>query len=374
MEMIGKGCRDFLNDRTLMSKAILGLTGAYVLGYGCKSGLNLFFHFLSVRLMTPKLIRETSRIPINKSYLYPFRFYDRFRSKKHEDIMSGIILKPELEAQLRIVSNTLINRRKHFAPFRNLLFHGPPGTGKTLFAKQLATRSGLDFAILTGADIAPLGSLAVHELHKIFDWAEASSNGLLVFIDEADAFLRRRTGDELISENLRNAINAFLYRTGTPSSKFLVVLATNAPQMLDEAVQDRIDQMVNFEKPSVKERVDLLYHYLVKYCEAPKLWKDKVNLWKNHPSSMIYKKKSINISNIQPEYIEEIAKKTEGFSGREITKLVVSWHDAAFAKEDPVLDKETMDQVLELHLKQNKTKNKWNVDQADYFKIMHPKL
>jgi len=52
----------------------------------------------------------------------------------------------------------------------------------------------------------------------------------------------------------------------------------------------------------------------------------------------------------------------------------VSWHDAAFAKEDPVLDKETMDQVLELHLKQNKTKNKWNVDQADYFKIMHPKL
>ncbi len=59
-------------------------------------------------------------------------------------------------------------------------------------------------------------------------------------MDEADAFLRRRAGDELISENLRNGINAFLYRTGTPSTKFMVVLATNTPQLLDEAIQDRI--------------------------------------------------------------------------------------------------------------------------------------
>jgi len=43
---------------------------------------------------------------------------------------------------------------------------------------------------------------------------------------------------------LRNAINAFLYRTGTPSSKFIVVLATNAPQLLDEAVQDRIGKLL----------------------------------------------------------------------------------------------------------------------------------
>jgi ATPase family AAA domain-containing protein 3A/B len=144
--------------------------------------------------------------------------------------------------------------------------------------------------------------------------------------------------------------------------------------MLDEAVQDRIDEMVLFDRPSVKERINLLYHYLILYCEAPKSWKEKVNLWKKHPSSMIYKKKEINISNIQPEYIEEVAIKTEGFSGREITKLVVSWHDAAFAKDEPILDQETMDKVLDIHLKQNKTKNKWNTEQSDYFKVMHPKI
>ena len=49
------------------------------------------------------------------------------------------------------------------------------------------------------------------EIHKLFDWAKNSRKGLLLFIDEADAFLRKRT-TETISEDLRNAFNAFLYR------------------------------------------------------------------------------------------------------------------------------------------------------------------
>lgn len=33
---------------------------------------------------------------------------------------------------------------------------------------------------------------AVTQLHAAFDWAERSQRGLLLFIDEADAFLGRR--------------------------------------------------------------------------------------------------------------------------------------------------------------------------------------
>lgn len=46
-----------------------------------------------------------------------------------------------------------------------------------------------------------------------FFFCQASRKGLLLFVDEADAFLRRRN-TETISEDLRNALNAFLYRTG----------------------------------------------------------------------------------------------------------------------------------------------------------------
>ena len=54
----------------------------------------------------------------------------------------------------------------------------------------------MDYAILTGADIAPLGIAAVSELVKVFEWAKTSRNGLIIFIDEADAFFRKRDDGE----------------------------------------------------------------------------------------------------------------------------------------------------------------------------------
>ena len=41
-------------------------------------------------------------------------------------------------------------------------------------AKRLARTSGMDYAILSGGDIAPLGGNAVTQLHDTFDWAERS--------------------------------------------------------------------------------------------------------------------------------------------------------------------------------------------------------
>lgn len=41
-------------------------------------------------------------------------------------------------------------------------------------AKRLARTSGLDFAIMSGGDVAPLGGKAVTQLHSAFDWAERS--------------------------------------------------------------------------------------------------------------------------------------------------------------------------------------------------------
>jgi len=45
---------------------------------------------------------------------------------------------------------------------------------------------------MVGSDIAPLGNVAVQELNNLFDWAETQPNGIVLFIDEADAFLRNR--------------------------------------------------------------------------------------------------------------------------------------------------------------------------------------
>ncbi len=67
-------------------------------------------------------------------------------------------------------------------------------------AKRLARTAGLDYAIMSGGDVAPLGGKAVQQLHEMFDWAERSRKGLLLFIDEADAFLGRR-GNQMSEVN-----------------------------------------------------------------------------------------------------------------------------------------------------------------------------
>ena len=73
-------------------------------------------------------------------------------------------------------------------------------------AKRLAKTSGLDYAIMSGGDVAPLGGQAVTQLHDMFDWAERSRRGLLLFIDEADAFLSQR-GQQQMSEVSRLGVN-----------------------------------------------------------------------------------------------------------------------------------------------------------------------
>ena len=62
---------------------------------------------------------------------------------------------------------------------------------KPYFAKNLALNSNLDYAIMTGGDVAPLGRDGVTEI-QVIRWA-ATSKGLLLFNDEADAFCVRGT-------------------------------------------------------------------------------------------------------------------------------------------------------------------------------------
>lgn len=106
-------------------------------------------------------------------WVWTRKFYKNNLKKYNEDnLLKGVILDKKLEDQLREISYAILNRRKHYAPAKNMLFYGPPGTGKTLFAKKLAMESGLEYSVMVGSDIAPLGPMAVNELQKLFDWAE----------------------------------------------------------------------------------------------------------------------------------------------------------------------------------------------------------
>lgn len=108
----------------------------------------------------------------------------------------------------------------------------------------------------------------VTAIHKVFDWASTSRRGLLLFLDEADAFLRKRSSQGM-SEDLRATLNAFLYRTGEQSNKYMLVLASNTPEHFDWAVNDRLDEVIEFQLPSLDERERLVRLYFEKFVLEP---------------------------------------------------------------------------------------------------------
>jgi len=348
-ETVGGGIKLFLSDNEKMVAAV-GTLSAMALGiYTAKVSTGVLGRFIEARLGKPSLVRETSRTSVLAALRRPLHSTAtlaqrllRGRKQPH-DALTGVVLDPRLEERLRMVATSTFNTKKNQAPFRHLLLHGPPGTGKTLFAKGLAKHSGLEYAILTGGDVAPLGRDAVTEIHKLFDWANASNKGLLLFVDEADAFLRRRSVEH-ISEDLRNALNAFLYRTGEATGKFMLVYASNQPDQFDWAINDRIDEMVEFQLPGLEERKRMVSLYMKKYLL------DQQDAAKG---------RAITVEDIEDNHIDEAAKATEHFSGREIAKLAIAWQAAAYGSVDATFNPSIMRSVLEVHCLQKAQKEAW---------------
>lgn len=302
---------------------------------------------------TPKLIRETSR-------LRPWQIWKWRTTMKSSEQLSkdfkDIILPEQLHDHVRALAAITANTKRHGAPFRHMLFYGPPGTGKTMVARRLARTSGLDYAIMSGGDVAPLGGGAVTQLHSVFDWAERSRKGLLLFIDEADAFLGRRS--DFMSEGLRGALNAMLFRTGDQSKDFLVVLATNRPADLDAAVLDRIDEALFFPLPSVQERVLILNVYLEKYLLEAPMDSDMLSARiRRQIFALLGGRRAqadrIQLEGITDEMIRKVAEKTNGFSGRELAKFMASLQAAVYGAKKAVLTPELFEQVLEFKVKEH---------------------
>ena len=91
----------------------------------------------------------------------------------------------------------------------------------------------------------------------------------------------------------------------------------------------------------------MLYHYLVQYCQPPETTAEKLKFFYRYPRSIYTGKKLIRMDGIDHEVIERISRETDGFSGREIMKMVVAWHDAAFTTAELTLTPTILDRVLE---------------------------
>lgn len=245
----------FFDLRDIASYAInvgIGFAISASLYYGVRLLWTTFETFVLQKMREPKvLIRKKMGI------------LDRIKSWFWPEQQCTMILDDEVKDRLlklvRVTktTNTRLRKRKHNRLFyKNILLWGPPGTGKTMFARYLAHESGMDFAETTGGAFFQDGA-GIQAIDSLFDWAEASDNGLVIFIDEADSLFVDRS--LLTAGSLEHrVVNHFLNRLGQASQKFLLVAATNHKVVLDAAMQRRIQELIYMPLPSLKTRRELI--------------------------------------------------------------------------------------------------------------------
>lgn len=179
----------FLQDPEAVTKSIAIASAVFLAYHAARKGTSVAGNYVASKLGRPALVRETSR----RSYLSPRDYWRRATGtyRAHETRgLNEIVLGDDETKRIETLAASVRCAKEHNLPHRHLLLYGPPGTGKTMLGRVLAYESGMDYAIMTGGDVGPLGRDAVTELHNLFDWARRSKRGVVLFMDEADAFLR----------------------------------------------------------------------------------------------------------------------------------------------------------------------------------------
>lgn len=161
-------------------------------------------------------------------------------------------------------SPDLYNRYGLSLPNGILLF-GPPGCGKTYVAKRLGEELQVPFVEVTPASA---GSPYIHESAQIIrmTFAEARKKApAILFIDEFEAFVPRRSDLGGHQQYKSEEVNEFLLQLNEAAEKrVLVVAATNEPDKIDPAVlrTGRMDKLIYVGPPDAEARREMLAFHL----------------------------------------------------------------------------------------------------------------
>ena len=143
-------------------------------------------------------------------------------------------------------------------PPKGIILHGKPGTGKTYLAKALASESGVNFISVKGPQIL---SRYIGESEKgvreLFRMARQASPCIL-FLDEIDSLVPRRSSDGSGSGVIERVIGQFLTEMdGIEDLKGVIVLAaTNRIDLIDPALlrSGRFDLIFELPLPDADTR------------------------------------------------------------------------------------------------------------------------
>ncbi|MEM2120874.1 MAG: CDC48 family AAA ATPase [Archaeoglobaceae archaeon] len=182
-------------------------------------------------------------------------------------------------------------RATNIKPPKGILLYGPPGTGKTLLAKAVANESNANFISVKGPELLSkwVGESEKH-VREMFRKARQVAPAI-IFFDEIDSLAPRRggIGDSHVTERVVSQLLTEL--DGLEELRDVVVIAaTNRPDLIDPALlrPGRIERHIYIPPPDKEARKEIFRIHL-----------------RGKPLS-------------EDVSVEELAEKTEGYSGADI--------------------------------------------------------
>ncbi|KAL0244198.1 hypothetical protein GEMRC1_008283 [Eukaryota sp. GEM-RC1] len=183
------------------------------------------------------------------------------------------------------------------SPSRGVLFFGPPGCGKTLLAKAIANECQANFISIKGPEMLTMWfGESEANVREVFDKARAAAPCVL-FLDELDSIARARgssSGDSGAGDRVMNQLLTEMDGVGAKKTVFIIG-ATNRPDIIDPALMrpGRLDQLIYIPMPDEASRLSIIQARLRKSPLAPDV----------------------------EARIHEIAQRTEGMSGADLTEI-----------------------------------------------------
>jgi vacuolar protein-sorting-associated protein 4 len=189
-----------------------------------------------------------------------------------------------------------VGRRR---PWKGILMYGPPGTGKSHLAKAVATESDGTFFSVSSSDLMSrwLGD-SEKLVRNLFELAREShreeKKPSIIFIDEIDSLCGARSeGENDATRRIKTEFLVQMQGVGHDDTGVLVLAATNIPWSLDSAIRRRFERRVYIPLPD----------------EAARFHMFKLNVGDTP-------------HNITDEQFHDLARRTVGYSGGDITILV----------------------------------------------------